>query len=589
MRIGISCYPTWGGSGVVATELAMALASGGDEVHVISYALPSRLQLASPNLFFHEVVVPHYPLFEYPPYSLALASKMAELARHQRLDLLHVHYAVPNAVSAILAKQMLAPRPLAVVTTLHGTDVTLVGNDPSYLETTRWAVLASDAVTAVSDWLRRATDYQLCIEDKAIEVVPNFIEPERYERVRDSAGARRWARPGEKILVHVSNFRPVKRVMDVLDVFLAVRRQMPARLLLVGDGPDRARLEQRCRAEKCCDVVTFLGNLSPVEEVLAGADLFLLPSENESFGLAALEAMACAVPVVATSIGGIPEVVEEGETGLLLPGRRRRGHGRGRRRAARRSGAPPAHGAPGARASRRALLGDGDRRALPRPLRARARRCRRARRAGMTHRAAAGEAASERRELGSRFFAFLAPAPSPEAALEFLESIRHRYPDATHHCFAWRVGWPPSERSSDAGEPSGTAGPPMLAALRGAGVTDVVAVVVRWFGGTKLGKGGLVRAYGGAVRDALARLPVRVARERVRVLARCPPGRAGLVRRLLRPDAVELVAERWGEHPGEAGDELGVERVEIELAVAPDRRDALLSELADLGVEARVE
>lgn len=207
----------------------------------------------------------------------------------------------------------------------------------------------------------------------------------------------------------------------------------------------------------------------------------------------------------------------------------------------------------------------------------------------MTHRAAAGEAASERRELGSRFFAFLAPAPTPEAAQEFLEAIRRRYGDATHHCFAWRVGWPPAERSSDAGEPSGTAGPPMLAALRGAQVTDVVAVVVRWFGGTKLGKGGLVRAYGGAVRDALARLPVRVERERVRVLALCPPARAGLVRRLLRPDAVELVAERWVEDEGGQGDQPGGERVEIELAVAPDRREALLADLADLGVEARVE
>ncbi|KAB2950327.1 MAG: N-acetyl-alpha-D-glucosaminyl L-malate synthase BshA, partial [Thermoanaerobaculia bacterium] len=319
MRIGISCYPTWGGSGVVATELAMALASAGDEVHVISYALPSRLQLASERLYFHEVVVPHYPLFEYPPYSLALASKMVEIARHQRLDLLHVHYAVPNAVSAMLAKQILAPLPLAVVTTLHGTDVTLVGNDPSYLETTRWAVLASDAVTAVSDWLRQSTNYQLCIEDKQIEVIPNFIEPERYERARGTAGARRWAKPGEKVLVHVSNFRPVKRVMDVLEVFLRVRERMPARLLLVGDGPDRARLEQRCRVERCCDVVTFLGNLGEVEQVLAGADLFLLPSENESFGLAALEALACEVPVVTTRVGGLPEVVEEGVTGLLFP------------------------------------------------------------------------------------------------------------------------------------------------------------------------------------------------------------------------------------------------------------------------------
>lgn len=318
MRIGISCYPTWGGSGVVATELAMALASGGDEVHVISYALPSRLQLADPRLFFHEVVVPHYPLFEYPPYSLALASKMAEVARHQRLDLMHVHYAVPNAVSAILAREIVAPLRLPVVTTLHGTDVTLVGNDPSYLETTRWAVLASDGVTAVSSWLRRSTQEQLGVADKAIEVIPNFVDPARFERVRGGPGARRWAKEGEKILVHVSNFRPVKRVMDVVEVFLRVRRALPVRLLLVGDGPERAKVEQRCREEKCCDVVTFLGNLQPVEEVLAGADLFLLPSENESFGLAALEALACEVPVVATRVGGIPEVVEDGSTGLLF-------------------------------------------------------------------------------------------------------------------------------------------------------------------------------------------------------------------------------------------------------------------------------
>jgi N-acetyl-alpha-D-glucosaminyl L-malate synthase BshA len=252
MRIGISCYPTWGGSGVVATELAMALASGGDQVHVISYAMPSRLQLVDPNLFFHEVTVPHYPLFEYPPYSLALASKMAEVARHQRLDLLHVHYAVPNAVSAVLARSMLAPKPLAVVTTLHGTDITLVGNDPSYLEATHWSVRESDSVTAVSEWLRQASIDQLCLEAKPMEVIPNFIDPERYERVRGSAGARRWARPGERILIHVSNFRPVKRVDDVLDVFLRVRKAMPARLLLLGDGPERGRIEQRCREEGCC-------------------------------------------------------------------------------------------------------------------------------------------------------------------------------------------------------------------------------------------------------------------------------------------------------------------------------------------------
>lgn len=318
MRIGISCYPTWGGSGVVATELAMSLASAGDEVHVISYALPTRLQLTDPRLFFHEVVVPHYPLFEYPPYSLALASKMAEIARHQRLDLLHVHYAVPNAVSAILAREIVAPLRLPVITTLHGTDVTLVGNDPSYLETTRWAVVASDAVTAVSEWLRRSTIEQLGVPDRPIDVIPNFIEPDRYERVRGGEGARRWARPGERVLVHISNFRPVKRVMDVVEIFLRLRADHPVRLLLVGDGPDRARAEQRCRAEGCCDRVTFLGNVQPVEEVLAGADLFLLPSENESFGLAALEALACEVPVVASRAGGLPEVIDDGETGLLF-------------------------------------------------------------------------------------------------------------------------------------------------------------------------------------------------------------------------------------------------------------------------------
>jgi N-acetyl-alpha-D-glucosaminyl L-malate synthase BshA len=319
MRIGISCYPTYGGSGVVATELAMALAEGGDEVHVISYALPSRLALTSPRLVFHEVVVPRYPLFEYPPYSLALATKMVEVARHQGLDVLHVHYAVPNAVSALLAREIMKPQPLPVVTTLHGTDITLVGNDPNFLETTRWSIEHSDAVTTVSQDLRRVTLEQFGIRNR-IEVVPNFIDPRRYEEARGRPAARRWAQPGERLLVHISNFRPVKRVHDVVEVFRRVlRRGVRARLLMVGDGPERGKVEQACRRHCICDSITFVGSLPLIEEVLVGADLFLLPSENESFGLAALEAMACEVPVVATAVGGVPEVVTDGECGLLLP------------------------------------------------------------------------------------------------------------------------------------------------------------------------------------------------------------------------------------------------------------------------------
>ncbi len=318
MRIGISCYPTWGGSGVVATELAMALASHGDEVHVISYAMPTRLELVDPRLFFHEVVVPHYPLFEYPPYSLALATKIVEVARHHQLDVVHVHYAVPNAVSAVMAREILEPQPIKVVTTLHGTDITLIGNDPNYLETTRFGIMKSDQVTAVSDSLRRATKEQLDIANN-IHVVPNFVEPERFERASTHPGARRWAKPDEKIFVHISNFRPVKRVLDVVDVFERVRREMPARLLLVGDGPERSRVEQRCRSCDICDDITFVGNLARVEEILTGADLFVLPSETESFGLSALEAMACGVPVIATDVGGIPEVVRHDMDGLLYP------------------------------------------------------------------------------------------------------------------------------------------------------------------------------------------------------------------------------------------------------------------------------
>jgi N-acetyl-alpha-D-glucosaminyl L-malate synthase BshA len=318
VRIGISCYPTLGGSGVVATELAMSLAAAGDDVHVISYAEPPRLK-PGPRLAFHEVVVPHYPLFEYPPYSLALATKMVEVCAHQSLDLLHVHYAVPNAISAVLAREILAPRPLKVVTTLHGTDITLVGNDPNYLATTRFGILESDAVTAVSEWLKQETASQFGIE-KAIEVVPNFIDPARYERARDLPGARAWARPGERILIHVSNFRPVKRVMDLIGVHERLRRSLPVRLILVGDGPERCKVEQYCRGNDLCDSVTFVGGGTYViEELLVGADLFLLPSETESFGLAALEALSCEVPVIASRVGGLPEVVDDGRTGYLLP------------------------------------------------------------------------------------------------------------------------------------------------------------------------------------------------------------------------------------------------------------------------------
>jgi N-acetyl-alpha-D-glucosaminyl L-malate synthase BshA len=317
MRIGISCYPTWGGSGVVASELAMVLARGGDEAHVISYALPSRLELGDPSLHFHEVKVPHYPLFEYPPYSLALATTIVEVARHHQLDLIHVHYAVPNAVSAVLAREILEPQPLKVVTTLHGTDITLTGNDPSYLETTRFGIMKSDVVTAVSQALKDTTIEQLAVPNE-IHVVPNFIEPERYDMARTSDGARRWARPDEKILVHVSNYRPVKRVLDVVEVFERVRKELPARLLLVGDGPDRPKVEQHCRQCDMCDQITFVGHMSPVEEVLVGADLFVLPSATESFGLAALEALACKVPVIATNVGGLPEVVRHGVDGMLF-------------------------------------------------------------------------------------------------------------------------------------------------------------------------------------------------------------------------------------------------------------------------------
>jgi N-acetyl-alpha-D-glucosaminyl L-malate synthase BshA len=317
MKIGITCYPTFGGSGVVATELGLALAKRGDDVHFISYAPPSRLNVLHERVHFHEVTVTPYPLFDpYPPYTLALATKMAEVAAYEKLDILHVHYAIPHAISAHLAKQILQSR-LKVITTLHGTDITLVGRDASYLPITKFGIEVSDGVTAVSQWLKDETARNFETA-KAIEVVPNFVDPARFRRDR-SAFCRTFGEPGEKLVCHVSNFRPVKRIMDVMEVFARINAEVPSRLLMVGDGPDRSRAEAYARTHELQGRVFFLGNVPNLEEVLGGCDLFVLPSESESFGMAALEAMTSEVPVIATRSGGLPEVVTEGETGFLLP------------------------------------------------------------------------------------------------------------------------------------------------------------------------------------------------------------------------------------------------------------------------------
>lgn len=317
MKIGITCYPTFGGSGVVATELGLALAKRGDSVHFISYAMPSRLNILHERVNFHEVNVTPYPLFDpYPPYTLALATKMAEVAAYEKLDILHVHYAIPHAISAYLAKQILQSK-LKVITTLHGTDITLVGRDESYLPITKFGIEVSDGVTAVSQWLKEETARNFDTS-KAIDVIPNFVDPARFHRSSsafcDMVGAR-----GEKLVCHVSNFRPVKRIMDVVETFEKILTKVPSRLIMIGDGPDRSRAEAYARAHHLRDHVTFLGNVPNLEEVLGGCDLFLLPSETESFGMAALEAMTSEVPVIATRAGGLPEVVIDGETGYLVP------------------------------------------------------------------------------------------------------------------------------------------------------------------------------------------------------------------------------------------------------------------------------
>ena len=324
MRIGITCYPTYGGSGVVATELGIELAAAGHEVHFISYSQPFRLSGRDGGIFYHEVPVSSYPLFEFPPYDLALASRMAEVAEFYELDLLHVHYAIPHSVSALLARQMLAARGrrLPFVTTLHGTDITLVGLDRSYLPITRFSIQESDGVTSISSYLKEKTiaDFDVM---RPIEVIPNFVNCDVYQPICDEAvraAARcKLAKPDEAILMHLSNFRPVKRVVDVVKVFAQVARAVPAQLVLVGDGPDRSAAEWLAHDLGIHAKIHFLGKQERVNELLPLADLMLMPSELESFGLAALEAMACKVPSIATRVGGVPELIDDGVTGLLYP------------------------------------------------------------------------------------------------------------------------------------------------------------------------------------------------------------------------------------------------------------------------------
>ncbi|WP_022823951.1 N-acetyl-alpha-D-glucosaminyl L-malate synthase BshA [Hymenobacter norwichensis] len=319
MNIGIVCYPTFGGSGVVATELGKALALKGHRVHFITYSQPVRLDFFNENLFYHEVYIPPYPLFQFPPYELALASKMVDIVQNEKLDVLHVHYAIPHASAAYMAKQILITKGIRVpvITTLHGTDITLVGKDASYEPVVTFSINQSDGVTAVSADLRKET-YEYFAIEKDIEVIPNFINLDRFKKQDKSHFKAAIAPDGEKLLIHTSNFRSVKRVEDVVHIFDGVRKHVPAKLLLVGDGPDRPRIEKICRdLGLTSNDVRFLGKLEAVEEVLSVSDLFLMPSEKESFGLAALEAMSCEVPVISTNAGGIPELNEHGITGMV--------------------------------------------------------------------------------------------------------------------------------------------------------------------------------------------------------------------------------------------------------------------------------
>lgn len=321
MKIGITCYPTYGGSGVVATELGKSLAERGHEIHFVSSSLPFRLSHVAGNIFFHEVNVQSYPLFESPPYTLSLTSKMVDLAKHAGLDILHVHYAIPHATSAVTARQILASDGihLPVITTLHGTDITLIGQDPSFTPVVEWSIEESDGVTAVSNYLRQETYDHFEVKGD-IEVIPNFIDTDRFRRQDKEHFKQALCPNGEKVIVHVSNFRPVKNAPQVVEIFHRVQQDVPSvKLLLVGDGPDRVPAERKARELGVHDDVRFLGKQDPIEEILSIADVFLMPSGSETFGLAALEAMACRVPTVASDVGGLPELVNDGETGFLCP------------------------------------------------------------------------------------------------------------------------------------------------------------------------------------------------------------------------------------------------------------------------------
>lgn len=318
MRIGIVCYPTYGGSGVVATELGLELAAHGHEVHFISYSQPVRLDVYARNVFYHEVTVRDYPLFDYSPYELVLTSKLVNIVKNEKLDLLHVHYAIPHASAAYMAKQILKDEGIQVpiVCTLHGTDITLLGKDASFEPVITFAMNKSDAVTAVSESLRNDTCAHFKVTRK-IEVIPNFINLKRYEGIGSGKLRELYAQNGERIVMHVSNFRKVKRVEDVVRVFDGIRKEIPAKLLFIGDGPERDNVERVCRELNTCADIHFLGKTKDVEELMADGDLFILPSETESFGLAALEAMASGMPVISTNTGGLPEVNEYGFSGYL--------------------------------------------------------------------------------------------------------------------------------------------------------------------------------------------------------------------------------------------------------------------------------